>query len=87
MDYLQYLKKDALEILMDERFKPYYKWITFNTRIKSNRRTKGKRVLNLIINGLPSILITYFFLSGIELSEVLNLIINGLPSILYDTGA
>ena len=38
-------------------FKPYYKWITFNTIIGVQDKNKIKfGVLNLIINGLPSIL-------------------------------
>ena len=37
-------------------------------------------VLNLIINGLPSILYYKITLGG-NIMEVLNLIINGLPSI------
>ena len=38
-------------------FKPYYKWITFNTEkmIKIYTRKVDTAVLNLIINGLPSI--------------------------------
>ena len=39
-----------------------------------------KEVLNLIINGLPSILIAGLQVN-IEMIFVLNLIINGLPSI------
>ena len=39
-------------------------------------------VLNLIINGLPSIHISDIVLEAIAFSIVLNLIINGLPSIL-----
>ena len=38
-----------------QSFKPYYKWITFNTRIKYGFIDIMFRVLNLIINGLPSI--------------------------------
>ena len=41
MDYLQYLHKNLLTIIRDEfGFKPYYKWITFNTFIPEldNRR-------------------------------------------------
>ena len=63
-------------------FKPYYKWITFNTTNGENlKRLLQLRVLNLIINGLPSIpnTITLCLKSG---GSVLNLIINGLPSIL-----
>ena len=37
-----------------ECFKPYYKWITFNTNFSSSFK-KFYCVLNLIINGLPSI--------------------------------
>ena len=38
-------------------FKPYYKWITFNTITVSSSLLKSQidDVLNLIINGLPSI--------------------------------
>ena len=61
------------------RFKPCYKWITFNT---DSRYIYSKEfyVLNLVINGLPSIL-GWVFLNGQWLEEVLNLVINGLPSI------
>ena len=37
-------------------FKPYYNWITFNTNYDI-RDNNVFRVLNLIITGLPSILI------------------------------
>ena len=37
-------------------FKPYYKWITFNTEKLKTGSYKDYDVLNLIINGLPSIL-------------------------------
>ena len=61
-------------------FKPYYKWITFNTiSVASNILAYKSTVLNLIINGLPSI--QYFFEDIYGYDEVLNLIINGLPSI------
>ena len=37
-------------------FKPYYKWITFNTLVGlSSLGILHMYVLNLIINGLPSI--------------------------------
>ena len=39
-------------------FKPYYKWITFNTQNKT-RLSDIDIVLNLIINGLPSIPATW----------------------------
>ena len=61
------------------RFKPYYKWITFNIKTVENLKIEIEEVLNLIINGLPSIL---KFSKGAGLTDsVLNLIINGLPSI------
>ena len=41
-------------------------------------------VLNLVINGIPSILINVFLSVLISLF-VLNLVINGIPSILKDT--
>ena len=37
-------------------FKPYYKWITFNTPKPTISEDLDFSVLNLIINGLPSIL-------------------------------
>ena len=63
------------------RFKPCYKWITFNTKgDKWFHVSTLVEVLNLVINGLPSILTTinphnWSFIC------VLNLVINGLPSI------
>ena len=38
-----------------QRFKPCYKWITFNTITKSRNPQYLRKVLNLVINGLPSI--------------------------------
>ena len=56
MDYLQYLTiRELLKQLMVS-FKPYYKWITFNIDIAFAVGVKAVVVLNLIINGLPSIL-------------------------------
>ena len=58
MDYLQYfLKDESLAALTSLRFKPYYKWITFNTKkvLLLIQRKLQLAVLNLIINGLPSI--------------------------------
>ena len=54
MDYLQYFMNLDLLIIHIGSFKPYYKWITFNIVNKGNEREVLK-VLNLIINGLPSI--------------------------------
>ena len=61
-------------------FKPYYKWNTFNTYIFPNSITIGFVVLNLIINGIPSIQKNYTTSQG-SFIKVLNLIINGIPSI------
>ena len=58
MDYLQYaggyyLYKGVKAL----GFKPYYKWITFNTWERLGiEPVYLNEVLNLIINGLPSIL-------------------------------
>ena len=55
MEYLQYSMKT---ISLDEArsFKPYYKWNTFNTNWIFLEVIRKNRVLNLIINGIPSIL-------------------------------
>ena len=55
MDYLQYMKNLWETILLQMSFKPCYKWITFNTLIKEMYRIGVFGVLNLVINGLPSI--------------------------------
>ena len=39
-----------------ESFKPYYKWNTFNTLVNNIIYLFTSFVLNLIINGIPSIL-------------------------------
>ena len=31
MDYLQYIKDSPVTVFLNSCFKPYYKWITFNT--------------------------------------------------------
>ena len=58
MDYLQYINSIAdWNFTFQLCFKPYYKWITFNTPIMWVDDSKSELgVLNLIINGLPSIL-------------------------------
>ena len=65
-------------------FKPYYKWITFNTqKMFEDYSILYFLVLNLIINGLPSILpFSNGYVGLFKTNSVLNLIINGLPSIL-----
>ena len=63
MDYLQYIGEYGRVIYNTIKvgFKPYYKWITFNTKnLKKQKCLKVYQVLNLIINGLPSILTEEF---------------------------
>ena len=82
MEYLQYNKDSGLSVsAYQSSFKPYYKWNTFNTiKIVDYLYLHTKAVLNLIINGIPSI---HKYNKYIEYNkEVLNLIINGIPSIL-----
>ena len=57
MDYLQYLNRTCIKFFLFKSFKPYYKWITFNTYLenKLDKEFYKPIVLNLIINGLPSI--------------------------------
>ena len=62
-------------------FKPYYKWNTFNTYIQEYVYSVNDFVLNLIINGIPSILMSTK--ANFAEKGVLNLIINGIPSIRY----
>ena len=55
MDYLQYNKVHISNNVMNS-FKPCYKWITFNTQMGYRKSYKFYScVLNLVINGLPSI--------------------------------
>ena len=51
MDNLQYQKKWEEERAKIQSFKPYYKWITFNTAFKFLADSLLGEVLNLIING------------------------------------
>ena len=85
MDYLQYSYQfGSYATYIGRSFKPYYKWITFNTNVKEIiKQGVETKVLNLIINGLPSIqkMDRINEYNSIE-DFVLNLIINGLPSIL-----
>ena len=55
MDYLQYSAEEMESIVKERSFKPYYKWITFNTIVGLLKDVSSASVLNLIINGLPSI--------------------------------
>ena len=69
-----------------QSFKPYYKWNTFNTKSVILLCATDVIVLNLIINGIPSIQLRAFIMSQL-IEGVLNLIINGIPSIQYATYA
>ena len=57
MDYLQYVISFKAFIKASLSFKPCYKWITFNTLISNSNSISLSSliVLNLVINGLPSI--------------------------------
>jgi len=55
MDYLQYLTVSLIPSVPIYCFKPYYKWITFNIEHQLIQQLHLVTVLNLIINGLPSI--------------------------------
>ena len=54
MEYLQYFNVVGNTKRVYASFKPYYKWNTFNTSFV-NRESIQLFVLNLIINGIPSI--------------------------------
>ena len=65
MDYLQYPRLPLDRFLwLSLSFKPYYKWITFNTKtyLSGKLLTYSALVLNLIINGLPSILLYLLYI-------------------------
>ena len=55
MDYFQYKPNKKQEVYYGS-FKPYYKWITFNIYNSLREVAEDIKVLNLIINGLLSIL-------------------------------
>ena len=81
MEYLQYAMDKNLSVPGHLSFKPYYKWNTFNTPNTLNMQQQLS-VLNLIINGIPSILEDVEIRRISNVTAVLNLIINGIPSIL-----
>ena len=69
-----------MNYLRNMSFKPYYKWNTFNTAEGVFDIINVYTVLNLIINGIPSILLRKSDNTFLG-TDVLNLIINGIPSI------
>ena len=65
-------------------FKPCYKWNTFNTQKSvGGNFYKIRRVLNLVISGIPSIRFKGSK-ERVVIGNVLNLVISGIPSILED---
>ena len=70
MDYLQYRWDLYLwqPDYKDKSFKPYYKWITFNTAKLDTIGICFPIVLNLIINGLPSIQFLFTRYDGAKLT-------------------
>ena len=56
MEYLQYFDVALIVPGATLGFKPYYKWNTFNTILLLSNSHSATVVLNLIINGIPSIL-------------------------------
>ena len=56
MDDLQYYKGHNWITCIIHSFKPCYKWMTFNTKMRINIEKIKIIVLNLVINGWPSIL-------------------------------
>ena len=67
-------------MILDQSFKPYYKWIVLNTLRQKLLTSILANVLNLIINGQSSILYGRQ-LDRMPSNRVLNLIINGQSSI------
>ena len=55
MDYLQYYRNWCFKYRYRRSFKPCYKWITFNITDNISKNNTEILVLNLVINGLPSI--------------------------------
>ena len=55
MDYLQYAGCQDFLRAVAHSFKPCYKWITFNISLFKWNKVADVSVLNLVINGLPSI--------------------------------
>ena len=57
MECLQYPNRIIIKtIIPSQSFKPCYKWNAFNTKRYGSCEDIWKYVLNLVINGMPSIL-------------------------------
>ena len=57
MEYLQYIEIVGVNKVILISFKPCYKWNTFNTEENYSNNLEISFVLNLVISGIPSILI------------------------------
>ena len=68
MEYLQYFVKPSYPPTAVLSFKPCYKWNTFNTRDLSWSYIWWCLVLNLVISGIPSILLWRLQLHSMSLS-------------------
>ena len=55
MECLQYMKELDNKVSVMLSFKPCYKWNAFNTIKKKIASGENNIVLNLVINGMPSI--------------------------------
>ena len=67
MEYLQYNNTSLyLKDFNHKGFKPCYKWNTFNTGDSPKSGYMVSVVLNLVINGIPSILKMYAVVNGFE---------------------
>ena len=85
MDDLQYYEDDdGYDCSYSICFKPCYKWMTFNTLLAVAILINAFKVLNLVINGWPSILKRIWKKTIRKILMVLNLVINGWPSILVN---
>ena len=74
------LQEEIQKVL--DSFKPCYKWNTFNTSKQQSKSIRlGRKVLNLVISGIPSIRELENAIRSVELQRVLNLVISGIPSI------
>ena len=82
MEYLQYYAYRHGLMFPYYSFKPCYKWNTFNTAESFSEDKIKEEVLNLVINGIPSIpKAKAAHIHSEKCKEVLNLVINGIPSI------
>ena len=69
MEYLQYYERAIWKVnTKDSGFKPCYKWNTFNTQKTKKELNSCIFVLNLVINGIPSILMDKLAKPGGEVS-------------------